>query len=362
MADTIALYLKSEQNVTGPISLGRIRQMAQEGEINSQTSLSLDGNTWRLASQIQGILAGPAVPAQPASGRKRLASTPSLQRLRDLLFRVQKSLRWLPLAFHVAVSSAVLFSLFASFIATYRALAWEFPDTTHLMLAAVSFIPAILLAAAAGQLAGNFALCGLTGLQEDDRRCLSIHMPWSRAPQHWPAYLRNWLYNRDWLQEEQDDSSAPYIRAFVTGASAPDLAEELALWQDLLQPAQRSGRRLEVGRSVWEMSWMETLPAWTRELESATTLPELERRLGAAARKWALCLLHRAASRLPEFVPADFGQDLDRAAFEFFYAPLRNGREGLLVILHPRLASAAAAPVAPVAAPSSDRLPATQAA
>jgi len=271
----------------------------------------------------------------PKTGEKpnAVAST-SLAQLQESLLKIHSCQKSLPVAFHVAVSASVLFVLLAIFSLTYAILLF-FLKWPHLLLAAVSVIPALLFAPATGQVAGSMALRYITGLTSWQRRALAIHLPWYRAPRHWPLYLRNWLYSGDWLENCHENSESIYVRAFVTGQQPPDLQEELILWEHLLMP-HVNGKRLEVRMAVWEMRWLEKLPEWTQNLIAGESLSDLERRLGAAATKWALSLLHRAASRIPEFIPADFSGDPHRAAFEFSYAVLPGGREGLLIIIRHR--------------------------
>ncbi|MCX7934471.1 MAG: hypothetical protein N3A66_04330, partial [Planctomycetota bacterium] len=85
----------------------------------------------------------------------------ALAHLQEALFKIQSCQKWLPIAFHIAVSGSVLFMLFTVFSLTYAALLF-FLQWSHLLLAAVAAVPAFLFAPATGQMAGNMMLRCLT--------------------------------------------------------------------------------------------------------------------------------------------------------------------------------------------------------
>lgn len=263
----------------------------------------------------------------------------SRERLRDLLTRVQNASKRLPWIFPWSVGGV----FFAS-TALLMGLAWGGFHVLPIALSVDVFVlaallPCVLVGSAISHLAGNFFLRLLTGINDKERRCLALHLPWRSTPTEWPRYLRKWIYTGDWLVENFGGDLLPYVRAFITGSTPCDLEEELDLWAELMSgtPFGMGGHGLEVGHSVREMACVQRLPSWARDVMPGMTLHDLELQLGKAGREWAVSLIRRASRRKNIFCHVDLGGDLHEVSFEFHHCEMGGGREGLMVIIRPRL-------------------------
>jgi hypothetical protein len=207
------------------------------------------------------------------------------------------------------------------------------------MFALAALLPCVLGGAAISHMAGNTLLRILTGINDKERRCLALHLPWRSTPAEWPRYLRKWMYTGDWLVENFGSDLLPYVRAFITGSAPENLESELDLWAELMSGTRTgsAGHDFEVGHSVREMACVQRLPSWAKDVMPGMTLRDLELQLGKAGREWATSLIRRAARRKKIFQHIDLQGDLHEVSFEFHFCEMDAGREGLLVIIRPRL-------------------------
>lgn len=263
----------------------------------------------------------------------------SRERLRSLLTRVQDAAKRLPWIFPWSVAG-VFFASTGALIGLACGLLYILPLSLSLeFFALAALLPCVLGGAALSHLAGNMLLRILTGLSDKERRCLALHLPWRSTPAEWPRYLRKWMYTGDWLVEDFGSDLLPYVRAFITGPAPESLETELDLWAELMSGTRAGGggHDFEVGHSVREMACVQRLPSWAKDVMPGMTLQDLELQLGKAGREWAMSLIRRAARRKKIFHHIDLEGDLHEVSFEFHFCEMDAGREGLLVIIRPRL-------------------------
>ncbi len=350
MAQTAHLYLKTSQGVRGPFSAYRLHEMVRRGRISSQSEVSPDGVRWLSAGRIRGLFS-PVTREEPVATREGVVPVPAVRpEVKRIAAAVDKAVRPVRRYFRWTVAAAGLGALVGSLLIFQLGTRFLAPEAASIVVFGLALLPAALVGAAFGQLAGNLLIRALTRISDPERRCLALHVPWSRAPGRWPTCLRNWIYGGDWLRTTERDILLPYVRAFVTGEAPRTIEEELALWSELLaQTANRNVNGLEVGHAVRDLASLERLPDWTREVDPGTTLPKLVQRLGQVGRDWAICLFRRAVNRMPELAEAD--KTMDQVLFEFHYCMLSREREALVVVLRPKPNP-----------PKSDRHPAAEAA
>ncbi len=297
----------------------------------------MDGVTWRAATQVRGLLESAEANVRAAGRKTAVTVMASRSELRMILRRIEQNKRSLPFTFHATVSGSILATLFLVFAGVAHTGQMIFPHKPVPLLVAIAFLPAVLLAAAAGHFSGNLLLRLVTRQGPAARRCLALHLPWNRCPRHWPLFLRNWIYGGDWLIGPELEAPQYYVRAFVTGPAPRNSHEEVAIWMELLRTATGfGGGRIEVGRSTLEMVCLDRLPDWTRSLEPGTSLPDVVRRLGQTGRDWASSLLQRAVLQMPGLAQIDLAGDLRDVSMELHYCTLSRNREGLLVFVRPR--------------------------
>lgn len=334
------LYLKTKTGVTGPYGATELQTMMREGLISATSAVSLDGLKWVLAGKIRGLFQSPrphtTVAKIPPKQVLTVAETgPDLRRAIENVERSLQILRWGFKGALAAVIGSLLFGIF--FIFRYTLLS-VFPTAPYFILAGIAYLPAALCAAGGGHFAGNCLLRRVTHLSMLERRYLALRLPLNRCPNRWPIILRNWIYGGDWLTAPFRDERKVYVRAFVTGTAPTNIADEQRLWSELIGVSRGlSEESMEIGRSVMEMVFLEKLPEWTRDIQPGATLEELKKHLGLVGRQWAVSLLRRAILRMPGLAPVDVNGQLHEIYTELYYCPMSEGREGLLVIIQPRM-------------------------
>ncbi len=347
MSRVLHLYVKTDRGVRGPLSVRTLRQMVEAGLINAGSEVSLDGSKWIAARSLKGLLeasrrALPATPQKEMSMRKGAARrnesiSATIPELRRILSQVQRAVKVMPYAFTLSIWASFALTAVGSAVGLFMLGQMLAPAAAAALIVIAVLIPALLVAAAVAHGAGNFALRLMTGLSAPERRCLALHLPWSRTPGYWPRYLRKWIYCGDWLVDRFSHDLLPYVRAFVTGDAPATIEEELETWVELMNSTRAScAHEIEVGKSVRELACVEKLPAWTEDVEPGTSLPDLEEKLGDIGHDWAVNLLKRAATRMQIFAQIDTDGDLHEASFEFHYCEMSGDRKGLLVILRPK--------------------------
>ncbi len=335
MARAAHLFFKTAHGINGPVSAYRLQELVRRGMITVTTQVSPDGLKWLDAGRIRGLFTNTQAKGVVSRGENPIPIHGARPELKRIARAADGAVKRISRVFPVSVIAAVTLGLLACTPVFYFAARMVASRTSTVVLLFGAFLPAILLAAAAGQAAGNAILARMSGMTHADRRYLALHVPWSRAPGRWPGYFRNWIYGGDWLVDIQNEDIMPYVRVFVTGEVPASIDEEIGLWSQVLAYAPCRGRDgLETGHAVRELASVDRLPDWTREIAPGTSLPTLQKRLGRVGRDWAACLLQRARIRMPELAGAD--DRPEDALFEFHYLRLQNTREALLVIIRPR--------------------------
>ena len=336
------LYLKIGSNVRGPVSANVLHRMFKNKEIDSSAMFSFDGTKWASVTKLFSAKTRKRSAGKPENSEdnennesKRVkveAVTGSNIELPELVKRMESASGKLEKSFPVLTylvfaGASIGFSMLLSF--GLRLLLPEFSPLLHIALAVV---PAILLAAVGAHIFGNRYMSFITRLTLQEKYSLALHVPWENAPQNWSPALKKWLYCNDWLVDNDSGSLLPYVRAFVTGKAPVSVAEEVELWQNIMQGSRK---RFEgaVGHSVRELACLQRLPVWTTEITPGMNLHELEKSLGTAGRKWALSLLKKAAERKSELQEAALNGNLEEVIFEFYCSKLQDGRECLMVII-----------------------------
>lgn len=335
MTRTAQLYVKDSGSVLGPFSSKSIHEMVTTGLIQPETAVSPDGDRWVLAKSIKGLFQRPGL--TPPAPSVLQASHTMRDHLRNCLTRIEKRLNELPLVFHSAVMGATVLGMCASGTAIYTIAETVSPYPRAWVLTLLTLPPALLVGFIAGHVAGKLALQFEAGFTPAERRCLALHVPWSRVPERWPPYLKNWIYGGDWLHGLKMDDVMPYVRVFLTGPVPESLEEEVAIWEELTHASCGAfNGELEVGRSARELAMIGHLPDWTREIEPGSTLASVRNRLGNIAHNWSVTLLNRASARIPELLQDNTAPDLNKAEFEFQHIELHDHREALMVVIRPK--------------------------
>jgi hypothetical protein len=337
MSKTAQLYIRHNDAILGPFGVRQLRAMAQKGDIGMETRVSPDGKKWLLATKVRGLFAG-AVSDQHAAPEAIIPIPAARPEMRRILELVEGKRYGLALLFNGMVGITTLSVMFTTFVALYALLSFAIPSMHSVLVACMVWLPSLLFSAVCGHAAGNIFMKRYMGLEPSERRCLALHLPRSQAPGNWPAFLLNWIYCGDWLVENCDDELLPYVRAFITGNTPVSIDEELAIWYELMAELPiHVSRGMEVGFSVMELACLPKLPEWARTVSPGSSLADIESRLGVAARKWAQCLVRRAITKLPRMNEICQASRLSEISFDFHYTSLGEGREGLMVVIRPRL-------------------------
>lgn len=336
------LYVRSEENVRGPLRISEIRSLIEKGGLRGGFEVSVDGKRWLDARKVRGLLPREENPRHAAPA----VHTPHPRsEILHLLGRIHRLSASLAITFYSFLALALLLSTSFVFWGFYRLVLAYAGGTSPLIAGFTVVAPACFLGAAFAHAAGNLFLRTRLGISESERQYLALYLPWNRVPEIWPSCLRRWLYSGDWLLEPEPSPQAPYIRAFVTGKHAASIQEEIALWTELCRGIDASAVPSARKASIRELAYVERLPQWIRDLDSGSTLKEIESRLGPPGRTWIANLVKRAALRSPFFAGIDPEKNLRDLEMEFHYRKLSEEREGLLVILRPRPHTAGSPPI-----------------
>lgn len=323
------VYLRDNGHAYGRVSLAHVMEWMRSGQVTETAEVSLDSTRWMPISQLMQQSA-----ARAESGQSGETADPTRPELRRILRRIQGCVRTLPRLFGGVVGAVFCGAGTAAFTLTMW-LVSMFHESL-LVMVAVAAVPGLLIGMALGHVAGNITLRRYTGLTKLERRCLALHLPWCRTPKYWPEYLRRWIYNGDWLIDAQSYQLLPYVRAFITGKTPQTIEEELQIWNELMARTRKSASpELEVGQSIRELACVAKLPEWTREIDPGMSLDQLQKTLGKVGHDWAVSLLRRAGTRMPDLQELDPEKDLENVTFEFHHCQMSDERSGLLVILRP---------------------------
>lgn len=333
------LYFKVDSNVRGPVSANVLYKMFKNNEIDSSAKFSFDGSKWASITKLfTSKAAKNSLKNSGNNGKKKdeglkvVNASDLMSEIPELLKKADKAAETLNKTFELA--TYLIFALASVGMSMIISIGLRFviPQFSALLHIAIAVVPAILAAGAIAHSFGNFYIKTLTKLSQKEKFSLAIHVPWERASAQWPSVLKKWLYCNDWLVENDSANMMPYVRAFVTGKAPVNVNEEVDLWRKVLQ-GNRKSFNASVGHSVRELACLERLPAWTTEITPGMNLPELEKSLGGAGRKWAISLLKRAATKRNDLNEIVLNGTFDDVIFEFFCTKLEDGRECLLVII-----------------------------
>jgi hypothetical protein len=332
------LYLKSGKGPVGPVGLALLRNWAEAGRLSPEAPVSPDGRRWRRAAD-HPPLARHFVPDAKAGALEESLGFPARRIPVRHAAEPTDFLAWraavaepgprVAVAFHAAISAAVLLSMYASYAALLLIGKALFPTMSWLELGLFSLPVCVLVGIAAGQPAGAWALGRTLGLDRDHRRAFALRLGWSRKPSSWPGWLGRWLFTGDWLRDPRGCADLPFVRVFVAGPPAERCVDELAIWNEVFR--EIAGRdHAESERTRCEIAYVERLPDWAPRAVRGFGLEDLDEVIGAPAKVWAKHFWSKACESVPEL---GLGGRVQEKAFRFHHLRLPDGREALAITL-----------------------------